>query len=270
MAEHYELRPRDGTIAEVIPFLPGQRRHAGFRKAQRLTVDALHTETVIFRDILINLFTEAEEESLFGNHIIVGHATTDTDNKMTITTEKKEGTFQFKIEASHDEYEWLTSGLGVSDWREADRDAGRILGRYYRLTGLTAYVMDATGTVNPAADAFTTLPLGTDKEFCTSALDEQDVVDIATHRIAGGLAIASMGLPDETSDAMRLYLAQTLEDRILFTKKMIIFAQITNGNLPKDFDVDIMHWKGVCTPLESQDVAPDSLPKLWSPNRQQL
>lgn len=267
MVERFELQPRDRTIADEIPFEAGRRRHAGFRKAERVTMDALHTEAIIFRDILDHLFADEVVNSMFDGQILVGHAINDGEQKIRVTVDKDEKSHLFKVAASQDEYEWLTSGLGASSWREADRDAGRLLGRYYRLSSLTTYVLDFVGEVDVEAEAFRELPIGTDKQVCIKGVSEQDVHDIAIRRLAGALAIDAMGLPEDTSEAMRIYLAQTLEDRIYLTASMIKFANVTGGKLPKDYDVDIVHWKGVCTPLASDEVKGDGVFKLWKPSR---
>lgn len=257
-------QPVDPTRADVIPLKPGERRQAGFRKARRVTRNVANTETVLFRDMLAGLFGSDEAaEARFGK-VLVSRAASDEVIITTIQAERVSNTTHFTVVTNPDEYEWLTVNLGESSWREAERDAGKSLGRYYRLTNLMGYILETCGNVQVDALQFASLPEGS-PSYLIKGCERQESFDIANRRLAGALSLGAMALAPNEEDEMRKYLTYSIKKRIEYALDWADFTGRTGMQPPLDISTDMPHWKGICTPLELPDIT-KNLGDLWTPN----
>jgi len=230
-------------------------RARALREASKTHVDPDHTsdyvESRLLMGIASNLFGE-DSENLIGDRLSLKYGLGDQVFGR-VQEEFDEGTTTLTTLISPDEYEWLTVNMDFYDEKEQlSSRFGDLLGRYYRLTLLTNYLLGSRGFPNykhpslrgkeEIGGILVDLSAPTQKPLETRH-------DRARLRIAGGFALAA--IQSDQEETLRNYLRFSIDDRMAYVKNTVRFAVNVGCAIPQDINQELHHWQGVCLPLSA-------------------
>lgn len=258
-------------MGKIVDFETARQvRVAAGKTVGTTPIDTQQTEAVLFASVLRGI--HGSRAPLVP--ILAGSSTVDkTLDSYSITDEEIANRRVLSIAVPPPEYEWLTINLENYDWEfdetnEVDEDPGMLLGRYYRLTLLTNYVLEKYGELDVEDKIFQD-----EVQVGGAMLDMQPHVEevhkcgrqeTATLQYAGGIVIRTMGLDPEDSIELRDYLQHSIDTRIRHAFDVVRFCRESDQELPPNLDEKLAHWFGVCLPLNIE--TRDHL-RLWGPDR---
>lgn len=245
------------------------RRLQGLKNAVLLNRTAQHTEGLLFRSSLDELFGSHElTDKYVGEPFLMSKAETSEVSIARVHEEQYEdGHTHFTVVVSPEEYEWLTINLEYYEPKnDVDEQIGSQLGRYYRLTQAVNYILETRGYTNYENSALNTqIDIdGTNIDF-TPDEDSRGRKDVAKLRIAGGYVLSAMQLDSNQDADFRDYLQYSIEERLSYTLGTMRFAAQQNLPIPPDLDNDMSHWMGTCLPLDITKIDTVQNP-LWQPD----
>jgi hypothetical protein len=244
------------------------RRTQGLKSAVKINRTTQHTEGILFKSSLDELFGSHElADQYVGEPLLMSKAETSEVPIARVHEEQYEdGHTHFTVVVSPEEYEWLTINLEhFEPKKDLDKQIGSQLGRYYRLTQAVKYILESRGYTN-----YDNIALHTQMEIDDMIIDftpEEDSrgrKDIAKLRIAGGYVLSAMQLDEKQDSDFRDYLQYSIEERLSYSLGTMRFAAQQRLPLPPDLDTDMSHWMGTCLPLDISKT--ETTVPLWEPD----
>ena len=266
-----EFRPEklDPSLAEVIPLHSARKRDL-IRGARQMTRTREYGESRIFEAIMQELFMNSQHIKRYvGDPLLLSRSeSADVTLARVAEEEREDGMHLFTVIVSPDEYESLTTNLPFSEWHDTESGLSpeSLLGRFYRLTLATNYIVETRGYTELDNIVFRGgISLDSGREIDLSPMKEgasQARRDTAKLRFAGYLALHNMALSESDEADMRNYLEFSVVDRIQYALSALKIAKERSWQIPPDLDRDIQHWLGICLPLKMEDTKPTD---IWEP-----